>query len=109
MKKLFTTTLFLISTLSFCQLKSVIINSKTKEKIPYVNIWIKNKNIGTTSNEKGELKLKTDNSKIIIFSAIGFETKKIPSDSIKNIVQLKPVMTELDEVIIKSKRSTKKQ
>ena len=106
MKKLLAITILLISNLSFSQLKAVIINSKTKEKIPYVNIWVENENIGTTSNEKGEFELIVDNSKIILFSAIGFETKKIESNSIKNILELKPLITELDEVIIKPKKLT---
>jgi len=106
MKKLLTITFLLISNLCFSQLKSVIIDSETKEKIPYVNIWVENKNIGTTSNEKGEFKLEIDSTKMIIFSAIGFETKKISSDLIKNYLELKPLTIELDEVIISSKKIT---
>ncbi|PNW25766.1 carboxypeptidase-like regulatory domain-containing protein [Formosa algae] len=108
MKKLLAITIFLISNLCFSQIKSKIINSETKEKIPYVNIWVENENIGTTSNENGEFELEVDNSKVILFSAIGFETKKISSDSIKNILELKPITTELEEVVIKSKKLTKK-
>ena len=106
MKKSFVIILFLISNFCFSQLKSVIIDSETKEKIPYVNIWVENENIGTTSNEKGEFELEIDGPKIILFSAIGFETKKISSDSIKNILELKPLITELDEIIINSKKLT---
>jgi len=106
MKKLLTITFLLISNLCFSQLKSVIIDSETKEKIPFVNIWVENENIGTTSNEKGEFELEISSTKIILFSAIGFETKKISSDSIKNILELKPMTTELDEVIINSKKLT---
>lgn len=108
MKKLLAITLLLISNLCFSQLKSVIIDSETKEKIPYVNIWVENENIGTTSNEKGEFKLEIDGTKVILFSAIGFETKKISSDSIKNILELKPLITELNEVVIKSKKKSQK-
>jgi hypothetical protein len=104
MKKLLAITFLLISNLCFSQIKSVIIDSETKEKIPFVNIWVENENIGTTSNEKGEFELKINSTKIILFSAIGFETKKITSDSIKNIVELKPLITELDEIIINSKK-----
>tara|TARA_R110001583_G_scaffold190362_2_gene354548 strand:+ start:2681 stop:3574 length:894 start_codon:yes stop_codon:yes gene_type:complete len=104
MKKLLTFIILLISNLCFGQLKSVIIDSETKEKIPYVNIWVENENIGTTSNEKGEFELEIDSPKIILFSAIGFQTKKVSSDSIKNILELKPVITELDEIIINSKK-----
>lgn len=108
MKKLLAITLLLISNLCFSQLKSVIIDSETKEKIPYVNIWVENENIGTTSNEKGEFKLEIDGTKVILFSAIGFETKKISSDSIKNILELKPLITQLNEVVIKSKKKSQK-
>ena len=106
MKKLLAITFLLISNLSFCQLRSVIIDSETKEKIPYVNIWVENENIGTTSNEKGEFELEIDGIKIIQFSAIGFESKKISSGLIKETLELKPITTELDEVIISSKKST---
>jgi hypothetical protein len=85
----------------------VIIDSETKEKIPYVNIWVVNENIGTTSNEKGEFELKIDTPKIILFSAIGFQTKKVSSDSIRNILELKPAINELDEIIINSKKLAK--
>lgn len=104
MKKSLAIILFLISNFCFSQLKSVIINSETNEKIPYVNIWVENENIGTTSNEKGEFELEIDNPKIILFSAIGFQTKKVSSDSIRNILELTPAITELDEIIINSKK-----
>ncbi|MFK5880448.1 MAG: carboxypeptidase-like regulatory domain-containing protein [Flavobacteriaceae bacterium] len=106
MKKLLAITFLLISNLGFGQLKAVIVDSETKGKIPYVNIWVENEDIGTTSDEKGAFELKIDSSKIILFSAIGFETKRINSDSIKNMLELKPIVTELDEVIIKSKKLT---
>lgn len=108
MKKLLAITILLISNLCFSQLKAVIIDNESKEKLPYVNIWIENENIGTTSNENGEFELKVNGSKIIVFSAIGFETKKINSNSIKNIIELEPLVTELKEVIIKSEKLTEK-
>jgi len=39
---------------------------------------------------------------------LGFETRKISSDSIKNTLELKPLITELTEVVIKSKKQNKK-
>lgn len=107
MKKLLLITILLITNLCFGQLKSVIVNSETKETIPYVNIWIEDENIGTTSNENGEFELKVSGSKIIIFSAIGFETKRILSDEIKNVVALQPQITLLDEVVIRSKKGNR--
>jgi hypothetical protein len=104
MKKLLAITILLIPNLCFSQLKSVIIDSETKEKVPYVNIWVENENIGTTSNEKGEFELEINGKKVILFSAIGFQTKKIISDSIKNVLELKPLITQLEEIIINSKK-----
>lgn len=106
MKKSFVITLLLTSNFIFSQLNGVIINSETKERIPYVNIWVENENLGTTSNEEGEFSLNVDNSKTILFSAIGFETKKIKSNSIQKIVELKPQITALAEIIVKSKKLT---
>lgn len=107
MKKSFVILLLLSSNFIFSQLKGVIINSETKEKIPYVNIWVENLSIGTTSNEEGEFSLNVDNSKTILFSALGFETKKTKSNSIQMIVELKPQITELKEIVVKSKKLTR--
>jgi len=104
MKKILVITFLFSTSLCFGQLKSVIINSETKETIPYVNIWVEDENIGTTSNENGVFELEVIGSKIIIFSAIGFETKKILSDNVKDVFELKPEVTLLDEVVITSKR-----
>ncbi|RRO20037.1 carboxypeptidase-like regulatory domain-containing protein [Flavobacteriaceae bacterium 14752] len=104
MTKLLLITFLLISNLCFSQLKSVIINSETKEKIPFVNIWVENENIGTTSNENGEFRLEVNDQKNIVFSAIGFETKKISSKLIKNVVELNPKLVQLDEVTISTKK-----
>ena len=52
--------------------------------------------------------MKVNGTKFILFSAIGFETKKINSNSIKNIIELQPLVTELKEVIIKSEKLTQK-
>ncbi|MCV6629997.1 MAG: carboxypeptidase-like regulatory domain-containing protein [Flavobacteriaceae bacterium] len=104
MKKLLAITILLVSNLCYSQLKSVIIDSETKEKIPYVNIWVENENIGTTSNKKGEFELQIDSPKTILFSAIGFQTKKVSSDSINFFLELHPLIIELDEIIISSKK-----
>ncbi len=87
---------------SFSQKKATIIDGVTKEKVSYVNIWVENENTGTTSNENGEFELNIDGSKNILFSAIGFEKLKINSDSIKDNVELTPLIFELKEVVVKS-------
>ena len=44
--------LILISQFTFSQIRGVVKDSLTGNPIPYVNIWVENENIGTTSEEK---------------------------------------------------------
>ena len=81
---------------------------ETKEAIPYVNIWIEGGNVGTTSNQKGEFEINIDSSAIIVFSAIGFETIRIQSDSITKKVELKTSTTNLEEVIVTASKQNLK-
>lgn len=110
MNKLITLFFMTISTIGYSQVKGVVIDAETREKIPYVNIWVENRNIGTTSNLKGEFELavQLDSSRFIIFSAIGFSTRRTSSDSLSGIIELKPLVTELDEVVIMPKKRTQK-
>ncbi len=106
MKKILAIIILFISNFSFCQLRAVIIDSETKSVIPYVNIWIENENIGTTSNEKGEFSIDITSGKFLILSSLGYEKKRIEISSISEKIVLSPKITELNEVIISS---TKKQ
>lgn len=110
MNKLITLFFMTISTMGYSQVKGVVIDAETKEKIPYVNIWVENESIGTTSNLKGkfEIAIQLNSPMFILFSAIGFETRRISSDSLRDVIELKPMVTELDEVVITPKRRTQK-
>ena len=108
MRKLLLITFALISNYSFSQLRSVVIEKETKEAIPYVNIWIEGENIGTTSNQQGEFEINIDSSAIIVFSAIGFETRRIQSDSITKEVELKTSTTKLAEVVVTASKENLK-
>ncbi len=99
---------FLASGLCTGQLRSVVINSATNEGVPFVNIWIENENVGTTSNQNGEFELDVDGEKMIVFSAIGFETRKVPSQSITDTVILTQKINLLDEVIVQSNKGNEK-
>ena len=99
--KLLTILMLLTTTITYGQVKAVIVDSTTKHKIPFVNIWIEDENIGTTSNINGAFNLNAnDSSKIIVFSSLGYESKKVKLGSITSIVKLKPKNTELQEVFI---------
>ncbi|SNB24036.1 putative outer membrane protein [Flavobacterium psychrophilum] len=96
--------LFLVSFSITAQIKGVVKDSISGKPIPYVSIWIQNENIGTTSEENGEFTISsTDKNKNLIFSALGFE-KKIMSASKSILVNLKPMLYQLDEVMISEDR-----
>ena len=106
MKNQITTILLLLTSTSlFSQINGVVIDSLTKEKIPYVNIWVENENEGTTSNENGEFLIENlDNQKNLVFSAIGYETKHIDIKTIQKTIELNPKIYELKEVNISPKQ-----
>lgn len=89
-----------------------VIDAATKEPLPYVNIGLLNKNIGTVSDETGyfELEVNTEqNSRDTLrFSMIGFETKSYTLNDFINQNEIEVYLAEkstaLDEVILSSKR-----
>ena len=101
--------LFLVSFSITAQIKGVVKDSVSGKPIPYVNIWVQNENIGTTTEENGEFTISSDEkNKNLIFSALGFE-KKIIKASKAISVNLKPIVYQLDEVLIIAERlETKK-
>lgn len=108
MKKILLIIFTFIWNYSFSQLKSVVIDKETKNVIPYVNIWIEGKNVGTTSNQQGEFEIIIDSSAIIVFSAIGYETKRIQSDSITKEVELRTSTISLAEVVVTASKENLK-
>lgn len=89
-----------------------VIDAATKEPLPYVNIGLLNKNIGTVSDETGyfELEVNTKQNSLdtLRFSMIGFETKSYTLNDFINQNEIEVYLTEkstaLDEVILSSKR-----
>jgi hypothetical protein len=88
-----------------------VIDAKTQEPVPYVNIGIVKKGIGTVSDEKGSFKLTIDdqyNSDTLRLSMIGYEPQRFLVSDFKKqfsqqeaIVVMKPAITELKEVTVK--------
>jgi len=94
-----------------------MVDATTNEPLPYVNIGILNKGIGTVSNEEGKFVLKIfkekQGSEAIQFSSIGYTTLSMP---IKDLVfdtenfqrvKLKPKIEILNEVILTKKGALK--
>jgi len=98
--------LFFFITFSLsAQIKGVVKDSISGEPIPYVNIWVENEAIGTTSEANGSFSLDIKEDKVLVFSALGFETKKLSSKS--EVILLKPKVFELKEVVIEQPKFKK--
>ena len=93
--------LFLVNFYISAQTKGVIIDELGKP-IPYVNIWVENENIGTTSEENGEFSIADAENKILVFSAVGFQTLKAKLNESGKVV-LKAIAYQLDEVVIQKR------
>ena len=57
--------LLLINFYVSAQTKGVVVDESGKP-IPYVNIWVENENIGTTSEENGEFSINVSDNKVLI-------------------------------------------
>ena len=114
MRKYILITLLLFYNTSFCQ---VVVNGKIKsndgKELQFVNIGIKNKNIGTVSDENGKFSLKIDNSKtneILTFSYVGFEELNIKIEDVLKSNNKEFILTQktidLSDVIIVATKAT---
>lgn len=83
-----------------------VVNDESGKPIPYVNIWVENENLGTTSNENGTFNLNTSQDKVLVFSAVGFESKKAKLLESKTVT-LKKIIYELDEVVVSKPKKNK--
>lgn len=100
--------LILISFSASAQIKGVVKDSLSANPIPFVNIWVENENIGSTSEENGAFFINTTaTGKKLIFSTLGYE-KKIIKASEASVVNLKPMAYSLNEVVISKSIGTKK-
>ncbi|MFN3752785.1 carboxypeptidase-like regulatory domain-containing protein [Flavobacterium sp.] len=95
---------FLFPLLLFAQTKGIVVDEKN-QPIPYVNIWVENENIGTTAEEDGTFSIPLKETKRIVFSALGYETKIVLSTNLTSIT-LHPKALELNEVVVERKKET---
>lgn len=105
-KRLFLLLVFITCSVS-AQIKGIVKDSLTGKPISYVNIWVENENIGSTSEENGTFFINTEaKGKRLIFSTLGYE-KKIIKASEASEVNLKLTAYSLNEVVISKSIGTK--
>jgi len=97
--------LLIFPLLSFSQSYQVQ-DSKSKEPIPFVNIWIKDAASGTTSNENGKFELAIKLTDILILSAIGYERLEVPFRSFEAAILMNRSVEQLDAVVIDKSKNT---
>lgn len=105
-KRFLSLILFITAFSLSAQVKGVVKDSITGEPIPFVNIWVENENIGTTSETNGSFSLDIKDDKKLIFSTLGYETKTIKSSKI-NTVYLFQKDIQLAEIVVENSKNTK--
>jgi hypothetical protein len=72
---------FLLAILGFGihaqEISGYVKDDKSREPIPFVNIWFKGTSQGTISDENGYFELSTSTHKIVNFSSVGYVQKEI--------------------------------
>lgn len=82
-------------------------DSLTNKPVPYVNIWVENEMIGTTSGENGEFHFsKGLSDKFIILSSIGYKTKKVQYKDNLTTIYLTPDLIQLKEIVVTGDRKS---
>jgi len=89
-----------------CEIKGIVIDAETHEPLPFSHISIKNKALGTITNNDGFFVFKyaeENKNDTLIISHIGHENYvhelSMLNDSV-NLIELKPVSIALDEVVV---------
>jgi len=99
--------LLIFSGVGFSQstLTGKVINEKTQEPLPFVNITIKNTTHGTTADVEGRFKISwTEKEATVVFSYVGFEPFTYVTTPEVNhflLVKLQEKSTQLHEVVIR--------
>src|SRR5690606_41739497 len=93
------------------EIKGEVRHFENNKTLTYVNIGIANKTVGTVSNKNGlfylSLNEKVTQNDTVVFSFIGFRTERYLISELNdknNIILLQPENTELDEVVVSSKK-----
>ena len=84
-----------------------IIEITTRKPVQFANIWIKDANIGTTSDESGYFAITADSlnvTKNVVISAIGYSDTIIPLGKIQNEIYLRQKTYQLPEIAVSPKK-----
>ena len=118
MKRLLLLCGLLCAALSNAQmLKGTITDAATGEPLPYVNIGVLNKNIGTVSTEEGEFAFAVPAghlSDTVRISMIGYGTRDVVVSKLRDellaspVIKMKEEQVELPQVVVSNKKAKQK-
>ena len=97
--------LLLIGFTVSAQIKGVVVDENDKP-ISYVNIWVENENIGTTSEENGTFSINAAGNKNLVFSALGYYKKTVKASEAQKVVLMVNAIN-IEEVVIAKKYETR--
>ena len=98
---------FVLVNQTLAQITGVLKDAKTGEPIPYANVFYEGKGVGGITDMDGRFQVdKFPEWKALVFSSVGYTTKKVPIDNrTKELeVMLEPLEYTLNEVVVKPKR-----
>ncbi|HSI71482.1 MAG TPA: carboxypeptidase-like regulatory domain-containing protein [Gillisia sp.] len=94
-----------------------VLSLENNTPLPYVNIGIPNKSLGTVSNEDGYFSIKLPKEirqkDTLVFSYIGYDSKRFALADLKNTsnweIILEPAENLLQEVVLENKKFKEKR
>ncbi|MBL7857410.1 MAG: carboxypeptidase-like regulatory domain-containing protein [Cyclobacteriaceae bacterium] len=83
--------------------EGLIVDSQTGEPVPFASIALVGTSKGTSSNQYGQFSIAVKDSFALMVTCIGYESKTIQSlDALKRI-QLNPMATQLNTIVVSDK------
>lgn len=105
MKHLLTLLLLLVACQSaLAQVTAIVKDINSGMPIPFVTIYVEGEQTGTSADEQGKFSLPAVGSeKNLVLSSVGYETLIFPVKGLPEVITMKPVIYQMDEVIIEKK------
>ncbi len=92
-------------TSSIAQISGVVVGDSELNPVPYANIWVMGLDLGTSSDSMGHFTLDLDSAALLKFSAVGYQTKQVHSDTLRSTVRLTADTTQLTVLSLSAHRA----
>lgn len=96
---------FFLSSSAFCQqlAEGTIVDKETGKPVPFASIGVVGTSKGTSSNQNGQFSISITEPISLKVTCIGYESILINSLTEITLIQLKPIITQLSEIVILDK------